>query len=306
LTIYFATWRKLDQDKAEAKWGDKYDVFYVPNEAQSRAAWTLDKYVDVAALPGIGRVRWETNKLSERALERLGNVDRAGWLALHVIGLLWLLRQKRFREVAWLWSPILVMLLFNVFGRWPAGAFRVNAGIVPFTLFLAGFGLDAATALKPPLARPLLAFGALLTLGPALLMRPDWFQKGTFARPGRFGEVFEVLVASKPRSQRVVLMENGSCRPWTYYSGFDTGLDADMTARIRKRFRKNCTGGALAKGIYALARQRADFWVLLTDRRKDTVADQATKKACEKVERTAVGGGLHVLWHCWPKKENQE
>jgi hypothetical protein len=101
-------------------------------------------------------------------------------------------------------------------------------------------------------------------------------------------------------------MENSSCRPWIYYSGFDTGLDAHMTARIRKRFRKQCTGGALAKNVYTLARQRSDFWVLLTDRRKDAVADAATKKACAKVERTEVGGGLHVLWHCWPKNEKQK
>lgn len=301
VTIYFTTWRHFNEGKAEKRWGDKYGVFYVPNEQQSRAAWTLKKYADVASLPGYGRLRWKTDELSADSLERLVSVDRTFWLVLHVVGIAWLLWRRRLREAAWLWSPLLVMLVFNWVGRWPAGAFRTNAGIVPFTIFLAAYGLEALTELRARIARLLLPVGALLALGPTFVMRPDWFQKGAFARPGRFDEVFDALLKTPRRSGRQqVLMDNSSCRPWRYYSGYDARTAKTTAPQITKRFTGRCVGsvGALSKSIAQNARQGRDTWVVLTDRRRDAAVEAATARACASVTRTAVGEGLHVLWHC--------
>jgi hypothetical protein len=302
VTIYFTTWRKFDENKAEAKWGDKYDVFYVANEKESRFAWTANKYADVAALPGLGRVHWHTEQVSEPVLLRLVDIDRSFWIAMHAIGIAWLLWRRRWHELAWLWSPLLVMFLFNVLGRWPAGAFRTNAGVVPFSIFLAAYGLEAASTLKPSAGRALVAFATLLMLGPTLLMRPGWLSKGTFARPGRFDEVLEHLAQNIPAGGKgLVLMENSSCRPWRYYSEHDARIAQTIGPKLRRHFRGQCAGGGVAKAVARSAAARKDFWVVLTDRRRDKAVDAATKRGCRKVERTAVGDGLHVVWHCLPK-----
>jgi hypothetical protein len=302
-TIYFTSWRRLDKARAEKKWGDKYHVFYVPDAEQSRASWTLGKYVEVAALPGLGREHWTSDKLSENALERLIAVDRAWWLGLHFAGIALLLRQRRLAELAWLWSPLLVLLLFNLGGRWPAGAFRVNSGLVPFTIFLSGFGLEALAVLRQSLARVLLPFGCALAIVPTLLMRPDWFQKGMFAPPGQFDQVLDKLAQSPPAAHRsVVLMDNSSCRPWRYYTLYDARLDRALTSTVRQRYSPKCLSNSLRQNLSRTAAEGDDFWVLFTDRKKDATADSVLRRSCRAVERTAVGGGLHVLWHCQPKR----
>jgi hypothetical protein len=304
MTIYVTTWRHMDQGKKEKKWGDKYDVFYLPNPDESRAAWSINKYGAVAAMPGYGRERWIAPKLSEATLLRLAAADRYFWWGLHGLGIFWLIQQRRLRELAWLWSPLWMMTLFNVIGRWPAGAFRTNTGILPFTIFLAAYGLDAATALRPQVSRVLLPLGCALMLAPPLLLRPDWFRKGAFARDGQFDEVFAALLKSPAESgHTVVLMENSSCRPWKYYSGYDVRAEKTTAPEIRKRFVARCSGGKLSGTIGTLARRGDDFWVLLTDRKKDASVERATRQSCSSVEHIEVGEGvLHALWHCEPKK----
>lgn len=302
LTIYFTTWRHLNQARAEKKWGDKYDVFYVADPQESRAAWTAKKYAAVAALPGYGRERWSPGPLSESTLARAVDADRVFWLALHGLGIFWLIRQRRLRELIWLWSPLWIMTLFNLLGRWPAGAFRTNAGILPFMLFLSAFGLDAATALRPSVAKVALTLGCLLVIAPPLLFRPDWLRKGCFARAGQFDEVFDALVASPANTRRTtVLMDNSSCRPWKYYSGYDSRFEKTTAPEIRKRYVSQC-GGRVAQRVATFAKKGDDFWVLLTDRRQDAAVEKATRRSCSKVEHQDVGDRLHGLWHCYPKR----
>lgn len=303
MTIYVTTWRHMDQGKKEKKWGDKYDVFYAPNADESRAVWSIKKYGAVAALPDYGRERWIAPKLSEATLLRLAEADRYFWWGLHALGIWWLIRQRQLRELIWLWSPLWVMTLFNLIGRWPAGAFRTNTGILPFTIFLAAYGLDAATALRPQLARVVLPLGCALMLAPPLFFRPDWFRKGAFARPGQFDEVFVALVKSPAKpGRKVVLMENSSCRPWKFYASYDVRAEKTTAPQIRERFVQKCTGNNLPRSIRTLAQGGDDFWVLLTDRRKDAAVERATRQSCSSVERIEIEG-LHGLWHCEPKKK---
>jgi 4-amino-4-deoxy-L-arabinose transferase-like glycosyltransferase len=303
MTIYVTTWRHMNQDKKEKKWGDKYDVFYQPNAEVSRARWSVEKYAAVAALPGYGRERWVAPKLSDATLIRAAEVDRVFWWGLHALGIFWLIRQRRLRELLWLWSPLWVMTLFNLLGRWPAGAFRTNTGILPFTVFLAAYGLDAATALRPQVSRLLLPLGCFLIMAPPLVMRPDWFLKGCFTRAGQFDEVFEALVRSPKREGKTaVLMENSSCRPWRYYERYDTRTDKTTAPQIRERFTDKCTGNRLNSVIASTAKGGNDFWVLLTDRKRDSQVERATRKSCSKVDRLEIAGGLHGLWHCVPKQ----
>jgi hypothetical protein len=304
VTIYLTTWRHLDQGRAEKKWGDKYDVFYVPNADESRAVWTLKKYADVATLPNFGRERWTSSKLSDEALVRLADIDRIFWFGLHGVGIYWLIRQRRLRELLWLWSPLWIMTLFSLFGRWPAGAFRTNAGILPFTLLLAAFGLDAATALRSQIARVLLPLGCVLALAPPLLMRPDWFRKGCFARAAQFDEVFDALLSRPAKPEpTLVVMDNASCRPWKYYSEYDSPSKKTTAPQVRRRFKKVCVGNRMPRTIATLANDGREFWVVLSGRRLDSQIDRSTGRYCSKVEHLEVGEGLHRLWRCEPKKK---
>jgi hypothetical protein len=305
-TVYLVSWHHVERSRTEKKWGTKYDAFYpgsrFEKNEQGRLSWTVGKYAALAGLPGQGRTRWTSEVLSPPALTALATADRVFWFTLHCMGLFWLIHRRRWRELAWLWTPLVVLSIFNFFGKWPHGAFRTNSGYLPYAILLSAHGIEALAVMPRRVARLLGPAACVAALLPAFWFRPGWREKGTSGRDARFDEALAVLNQTKASRQLMLTMDVASCRPWKYYVGDDAALAETIAPRLRKRFKPECLGTAqdLTARIEYYARKRFDFWLVLSDLDKFEPVEQAARKSCGRLERTSIRG-LHLVLHCSPK-----
>jgi hypothetical protein len=301
-TIYFTTWRTIKTEKAENKWGTFYDVFYKKNGPKnaygSRATWSAAKYFELAGSPGVGRVLWETSRISESALERLRNVDWAVWSALHLAGLAYLIQRRRYLELLALWTPLLLVTAFNFAGRWPAGAFRTNTFYVPFAIFLCCHAIEWL-ADAPAAVRRAAPVAALLLLVPTLYFRPGLTEKGLWAKPGDFPAALALLPMAPPARERTLIMDYASCRPWDYYTVYDAPT-GEVGRVLRRRYKKTCQ--RQTRNIEAEMRRKATpkrgFWMLMTDQRKFDYLQGLARDLCDKAEVQFVRGRTHMVVRC--------
>ena len=304
-TIYVTTWRGISAGKAEQKWGYSYDVFYLrhgqKSESGSRAAWTTPKYFELAGVPGIGRELWRSSRLSESTLERAKAVDWALWSALHVAGVLLLLRRRRFVELAVLWSPLLVVTAFNLAGRWPAGAFRTNTFYVPYAVMLASLASEWFLELRADAVKRFAGpvFATVLLL-PSFYCLPRLSQKGLWTKPGAFTEALLLLPEKPARRPQKLLMDFASCRPWQYYSEYDTPF-GKLRPELSRAYRSVCRRGhreILSEFQRLVRTEPRGFAILLTDGRKFRALAAAAEQSCASVSKYWVQGETHLVLLC--------
>lgn len=301
-TIYFTTWRTIKKEKAESKWGNSYDVFYVKRASgpahPSRLRWSAGKYFELAGVPGVGRALWQAPRLSEPELDRLKNVDWAVWSALHLAGLAFLLRQRRFAELAALWAPLLFLTAFNLAGRWPGGAFRTNTFYVPFAIFLVCYALEWLPSTSNAWRAASFALCGVLLL-PTVYFRPGLVEKGLWAKPGDFTTALAALPTSPPRRERTLIMDYASCRPWDYYTDYDQPM-ADLGARLRRIYKRRCQRQtrSITAEMNRVATPERGFWMLMTDARKFEHLEGVARRMCQSVDVTFIRGKTHMVLHC--------
>jgi hypothetical protein len=234
----------------ERYWGRKYDVFYTQTHAErgeKRAAWFSEKYTDMVALPGLRRELWRPPAFVPEAVSRtLFRADRVLWLLLSTAGIVYLALRRR--ELLLLFvSPFVVLLLLNVVGKWPIGAFRTNVFACTYLLPLPIFGFDwlARRSVKAAgLAGATVAFVTLLPgfafgfqlAQPKTLWGTRQHQQReiiTFLRDER-----EKLLEGDPRSpkQRLIL----DCHTW-YPHQYYMQTHPEFSRAHRKFFERNFT-----------------------------------------------------------------
>jgi hypothetical protein len=213
------------EERTESYWGKKYDVFYDKKAEQSRASWTLQKYDDMAAFVGQRRDSWaDSGKISEAHADKLGSVERLFWVGLSFIGLFALARKRRDLLLV-LFAPLIMIVLANLAGKWPLGAFRTNIWVMVFTLPLPFLGLQLL-AINRRVGAALLALVLGLTVVPSFLFGFDWHgHKRTFTRDFYEREVIAKLyayrkeqLAKRPDAPRArLLLELHTWYPHVYY-----------------------------------------------------------------------------------------
>lgn len=301
-TIYFTTWRGISANKAEKKWGTWYDVFYIQDGLRtthhSRLAWTTAKYFELASVAGVDRQLWQTERVSESALERLKSADLLLWGALHLAGIAWLVRRRRYEDLLVLWSPLLCVTLFNLAGRWPAGAFRTNTFYVPFSICLSAFASEWLPDERPRQARLAFGLSAVLWLS-AVVFRPSLTAKGLWTRPGAITEALQLLPLKAPKGERALVMDFESCRPWSYYTAIDEPF-AKRGKALRGLYKETClrTERLLVSEVARRARTEKGLTVLLTDPRKYAAVEGAIKRSCATSTATYVHGRTHLVLTC--------
>lgn len=196
--IYSLTLFRASTAENERYWGRKYDVFYTQTHAErgeSRAAWFGEKYTDMVGLPGLRRELWRPPAFVPDAVSRtFVSADRALWLILSTLGIAYLALRRR-ELLLLLVSPFFVLLLLNVLGKWPIGAFRTNVFLCAYLLPLPIFGFDWLARRSARAAGLAAAVVALVTLVPGFAFGFDFGQPKTFwgARQHRQREVIEFL-----------------------------------------------------------------------------------------------------------------
>jgi hypothetical protein len=129
--------RLASKKPATEYWGRKYDVFYVGDDPLGAVGWFLRKTAEMASFPARLQMPWAS--WLEWCVFVVG-------IALVVIGVGSIVRERRHQLAALLLGPWAVMVVFNVVGAWPYGLFRTNTFMLLYMLLLLAIGLDAVVA----------------------------------------------------------------------------------------------------------------------------------------------------------------
>lgn len=128
IVIHFLLFEQLGAAQSRWFWGTKYDVFPIGTGFAGGIAWYAQKSWALLTLPG--------------GLDGVPVVLRS-WFAIAVAGgVAVLVAGKRYREIALLGAPVLVVALANLLGYWPFGSFRANLFLIPGLLLIGGHSLD--------------------------------------------------------------------------------------------------------------------------------------------------------------------
>jgi hypothetical protein len=240
---YYVMWRNLPPDHAEF-WGNKYDVFHTPQDPQGYFLWTLDRYQDLVAMPGVRRTLWMADWLSPSARGRLRNADQVVWVLLHVAGLLTLAYQRRWKHALVIVMPLVVLLVFNRAGFWPLGVFRTNVFTVAYSGAVAAMAVDGRSG-RASVWRAL-APALLLVFLPLAVFERRWHkhkQSGTY--DSTFPRAINLLIDARPISPtappEIVILDRRSCDPWRYYTEYHPKMRQRAAADIKRKYVVKCS-----------------------------------------------------------------
>jgi hypothetical protein len=272
--------------ETEEYWGTKYGVFYRSERDEvSRTAWTFEKYGDIAAFVGLRREYWsEWGKLKESKAKELRSIDRGFWILVSFAGLI-ALWQKRRDLLFVLFAPLLVLLLGNLAGKWPLGAFRTNLFTLSYTVPLLGVGLGwLAGAVATPLTlRGRLRSGVVagLVLGlsviPAFKYGFYWHgNKRTFTRNHYQREILDKLyqhrkrqLEENPRADPLPLyLEPHTFSPFVFYTRHHAVYSKKYGAFFDEHFEaKKVSNASLIKKLpKRLRAAKNGFWAVASAR----------------------------------------
>ncbi len=222
LTLYFAFWRHCVGEQTTDYWGKKYDVFYVPNAEPpaSRARWTAEHALELAALPGMRREHWRAPRLPESVLTDLKQVDVSVWHVLAVLGAAVLLWRRRPQELLLLLAPLGVLVAFNALGFWPLGAFRTNLFVLVYVAAIAAAAFDRPRA---AVERWDLVPASALVIAPFLLLgntthNTKWAMSADSAFPQALQALLEMRGGARPRAE--LALDGAACPPFRYYTRY--------------------------------------------------------------------------------------
>jgi uncharacterized membrane protein len=119
---------RLGAGASRRLWGEKYDVFPVDAGLSDGLAWYLEKSWSLMTLPGA------LEAMPAFAIALFG-IGYAGGIAV-------LARARRWRELALLAGPLVTVMVANLLGYWPYGAFRANLFLVPGALLVTAQSVD--------------------------------------------------------------------------------------------------------------------------------------------------------------------
>jgi hypothetical protein len=239
---YFLMWKYLPTDHTEF-WGKKYNVFHTARDAQGYLAWSLERWQDVAAMPGMRRTQWTADWLSTDARHGLRDADEVVWTGLFVAGLAVLAWQRRYRDALLVALPLTVLWVFNRAGFWPLGAFRTNVFTLVYTGAIAAMSFDLK-ATEGSAWRTLAPVG-LLVLVPLALFERSWHEhKRVFTYDSTFPRAIERLANTEPASPagapELVVLDRRSCDPWRYYTTYHPHVSRRFSADIARKYLVKC------------------------------------------------------------------
>jgi len=235
---------EADSEEGEGEGDEEDEPAPVKLEQPGRVAWTLEKYNDIAALPGLRRQLWRVpSALPAWFAAHLGTIERGFWIALHFFALGMLAYRRRFEDLILLFLPLALVVVLNLFGQWPIGAFRTNLYLCTYSLIIAGVAIDfiATTAIR---TYALAGTIALLTVLPGFAFGFDWHRrKHIWTRQQYAREILEELrdlrqaqLRKDPKSKPAPLVLD----PQTFQSqNFYLDVVPDTKEEYRRFFKKH-------------------------------------------------------------------
>jgi hypothetical protein len=290
---YLLMWKNLPRDHTEF-WGKKYNVFYTPRATGGYLGWSLPRFEEMIAMPGIRRMLWSAGFLtsSGRALAR--SLDQLVWVGSFVAGVAVIVRQRRVREGALVLLPLLLLWLFNRAGFWPLGAFRTNVFTVVYSGAVAATAFDTGPAEQPAwrACAPVL----LLVCLPLALFERSWHeQKRFFTYDSTFPRALDWLAAKEPASpgapRELVVFDRRSCDPYRYYTRYNRRVARRVADAIARKYVVKCSNAddALPADLLAPGTSGRRFAVLHVTRPFDRLMRRGRFQNLRVVQREDVG-----------------
>jgi hypothetical protein len=199
---------RLDAAQSRWYWGSKYDVFPIATGFLGGLAWYARKTWDLLSLPG--------------ALESVPPALRSLFAIALLGGVAALVAAKRYRELALLGAPLVVVAVMNALGYWPYGAFRTNLFLVPGLLLVGGLAIDWLA--ERSRLRVVSFAGVFLALVAAAMVSPRSYGEKSITHWAPSPQLTAVLDAIQSRRiadsgdwNDVILADWHSWRPIDYY-----------------------------------------------------------------------------------------
>lgn len=317
LIARFALHNTIEAKRTESYWGQKYDVFYERTPTQTRVGWTLEKLDDMAAFPGIERDYWEVgSELSDAAVSRLRQLDRWFWIASTGLGIV-VLSLKRRDLLLVLVLPGLVMLLANLIGKWPLGAFRSNLFVMAFLMPLSFVGMDGLVARRKLGWVPWAILVCGLTVLPAFAFGFNWQgSKRVFTRDFYMPEVLATLASQrKQQLQRepgapraLVLLESHSWYPKEFYLNDHPDYRAQFQKLFEDNFRfRKVAEASLVNKLPQTLRKESErgtktIWILSSSRHHFALLLRSAKQRTRILFKRQIAEE-HLILHVAPKSD---
>jgi hypothetical protein len=260
---YFFLWRHLPKDGSEY-WGNKYNVFYT-GKSGSYVGWALERYRDMTGLPGIRREFWQEGGFSFVQRQQFRNVDRVIWLAMHLMGLMVLAWQKRWREALLIVLPLAILWIFNSVGFWPMGAFRTNVFTLAYMTAIAAMAFDVpeGAAMRWFAPIPTLVLVAL----PLFLFEGVWHaRKQAFTYDSQMPDILARLVQLRQaRGKAPLILDRRSCQPYRFYTTFHPRTSKEYGTALASSYEIHCLtdDSAIRDSLVELATPRQAVWIIL-------------------------------------------
>jgi hypothetical protein len=277
--VYATVISQIDAPDEAGFWGQKYDAFYLPPEhgaaALDHLRWVVRKTADVAAMPGAIRALWRPpSSLPSGLIAAWSVADYWVWLALVLGGAAWLARRRRYAALGLLVGPLAVAFLFNLLGRWPWSAFRVNVFFLAYLFPLAGVAIDALLDLPLPRLRAAAIGAILLVVGwPQIgfgwglrTMKRAWVSHAEFpALLARVRADRERALAEDPgRPRDLLLTDRYGCAPIKFYLYHHSITRAEDGAFVLSNFDLRCFRGSSEIAAEVEGAEGRPVWIAIS------------------------------------------
>jgi 4-amino-4-deoxy-L-arabinose transferase-like glycosyltransferase len=299
--LYVFVWSQLDHTKEEAYWGKKYDVFYEADKSKDdKLDWIARHYAAVAAAPGSRRSLWTSARYPEKKLAELRSFDGIVWILLHMAGLTFIVRTRKFREALLLVLPLDVAVAFNALGFWPLGDFRTNLFVLVYAAAIAAFGVERHA--RRVIWADFIPAG-FLVLAPLFAFERTWHARKTMdtMTTDYPGAMRMLIHLQKPgfsgRPERLVL-DQWTCEPWRYYTTYHPTYSHELAAELARRFTASCQKGN-ARNILGAVRSALfgspRVWIVASNAPTMRALDRSWPHDLQRVALARVGADEHLV-----------
>jgi hypothetical protein len=133
--FYYFLWSSWDIASTKIYWGKKYDVFFLSSNFSDHVQWIVKKYLSLVESSGTATIFWDL-KFNGYSIIKV-----ALWV-VHCIGLAAFVVRRKWEYLLLFVVPIVIVLLSNIMGLWPFGAFRVNVFMFCYFIIISLYGMD--------------------------------------------------------------------------------------------------------------------------------------------------------------------
>lgn len=137
---YYLLWPFQGVPAAKLYWGKKYDVFFLSSSFLDHVQWIFKKYLSLVESSGTAFIFWDLN------FNGYILIKAALW-AFHCMGLTMFIVRRKGEYLLLFVLPIIIILVCNIMGLWPFGAFRVNVFMFCYFIIISLYGMDTAISM---------------------------------------------------------------------------------------------------------------------------------------------------------------